>query len=160
MNAASRQTLRRIVIDVEMGKDRMAASDDPVFLGLRGPEGREFRLAYAKGRQWRRGAQERFVLAAPGASDVNIARPELNDPTVPEIDVARIRGVYLRKDQDPIPNVRGHGEMDDRLELAAVAVELHADGLEAPLRFSRQGPIWLGLVCGTLLEIAGADAGE
>jgi rubrerythrin len=50
--------------------------------------------------------------------------------------------------------------MDDRLELAAVAVEIHADGLEAPLRFSRQGPIWLGLVCGTLMEIASADAGE
>ena len=49
MNAASSQTLRRIVVDVEVGKDRMAASDDPVFLGLRGPDGREFRLAHAKG---------------------------------------------------------------------------------------------------------------
>lgn len=147
-------------MDVEVGEDRMAASDDPVFLGLRGPHGREFRLAHAKGGQWRRGSQERFVLAAQGEPDVDVARPELNDPTVPAIDASGIRGVYLRKGQDPIPNVRGHGEMDDRLELAAVAVEIHADGLEAPLRFRRQGPIWLGLVCGTLVEIAGADAEE
>jgi hypothetical protein len=100
------------------------------------------------------------VLAAPGAADVNVARPELNDPSVPELDAGRIRGVYLRKGQDPIPNVRGHGEMDDRLEIAAVTVEIHADGLEAPRRFRREGPIWLGLVCGTVVEIAGADAGE
>jgi hypothetical protein len=43
--------------------------------------------------------------------------------------------------------------MDDRLEIAEVEIEIHAEGLPKPLRFRRRGPLWLGLVCGMQVEI-------
>jgi hypothetical protein len=58
-----------------------------------------------------------------------------------------------------VPNVRGLGEMDDRLELDEVEVEIHADGRAHALRFLRTGPLWLGLVCGLQLEIPFVDEG-
>ena len=45
----SKSSLTRIVVRIRVGSDRMAASDDPLFLGLEAPEGREFRLAAAHG---------------------------------------------------------------------------------------------------------------
>jgi hypothetical protein len=150
--------VRRIVVDVELGKDRMAGSDDPMFLGLRGPHGREFRLELARGKSWRRGARDRFVLAGAGDPETNVMRPELNDPAAPPIDAARVTGVYLRKGMEPIPNVRGLGEMDDRIQLEVLEVEIHADGRPEPLRFARREPCWLGLVCGLQLEIPPAEA--
>jgi hypothetical protein len=150
--------VHRIVVNVQVASDRLAASDDPIFLGLRGPNGREFRLVHAKGKSWRRGAKETYILAAQGDSDANVDHPELNDPAVPSVDLDRVVWVYLRKGLEPIPNVRGHGEMDDRLGLDWIEVELHAsDGRVR--RFERRGELWLGLVCGMFLELAPADSG-
>jgi hypothetical protein len=157
LTGANRQLVRRIVVNVQLGKDRLAGSDDPMFLGLRGPHGREFRLELARGRSWRRAAQDRFVLGGAQDPETNVARPELNDPSAPPIDAARITGVYLRKGMEPIPNVRGMGEMDDRIQLEMLEVELHADGRAEPLRFARREPCWLGLVCGLELEVPPAD---
>jgi hypothetical protein len=133
---------------VLVGTDRMAASDDPLFLELLGPGGREFRLAPARGKALRRGQQDEFILAGPSHPDTNVAHPELNDPSAPALDASRILGVCLRKGMEPIPNVRGFGEMDDRLQLLTASVELHVQGEAEPRRFGRQGPLWLGLVCG------------
>lgn len=148
----------RIGVRVRVGKHLMAATDDPVFLGLRGPAGREFRLRLAHGKGMRRGRESVFVIGSPDDPATNLAQPELNDPTVPPLTVEGVTGVYLRKGFEPIPNVRGHGEMDDRLELVEVEVDLEVEARPKPLRFARQGPIWLGLVCGLHLEIPPADA--
>lgn len=154
MTAPAPQPLRRIVVSVQVGSDRLAASDDPVFLGLRGPQGREFRLAPAKGKAWRRGEKQTFVLGGPGDPDTNVERPELNDPAAPPIDLLGVEGVYVRKGLDPIPNVRGHGELDDRIQMEWIEVELHGPGGGEPLRFARRGPFWLGLVCGLFIQLA------
>ncbi len=143
----------RIRVRVRVGDDRMAASDDPLFLGLRGPAGREFRLAFARGRGLRRGAEDVYVLGPAGAEGVNVAHPELNDPTCPAIDAAGISGAYLRKGQEPIPNVRGLGEMDDRLQVAEAEVEILGPGGGVAGRFGRRGPFWLGLLCGHVMEL-------
>lgn len=150
--------IRRIVVHVQVGSDRMAGTDDPLFLGIEGPQGREFRLAFAAGKSLRRGHEDVYVLAEAGDADVNVAHPELNDPTQPAIELAAVRGVYLRKGLEPIPNVRGFAEMDDRLEVGAAEVELHASGAPKPRRFARTGPFWLGLVCGLQAGLAEADA--
>lgn len=149
--------IRRIVVHLQVGSDRMAGTDDPVFLGLRGPDGREFRLALGRGKAFRRKGEERYVIGAPGDGETNVASPELNDPTSPPLDVERITGVYLHKRQEPIPNVRGFGEMDDRLQLDAIDVELV--GEISARRFHRKGPLWLGLACGLSCELAPADGG-
>jgi hypothetical protein len=129
-----------------------------MFLGLRGPSGREFRLTHAKGKSWRRGAKETYILAAPSDPDANVAHPELNDPATPPLDLDSISGVYLRKGLEPIPNVRGHGEMDDRLGLDRAEVELHGpDGRTR--RFERRGELWMGLVCGLFLDLPPVDSG-
>ena len=75
----------------------------------------------------------------------------------PTLDADGISGVYLRKGLEPIPNVRGLGEMDDRLEVEAIEVEISVEGESTPRRFARRGPIWLGLVCGLFLEIPSID---
>ncbi len=147
-------TSNRIVVRIQVGNDRLAASDDPLFLGLQGPGGREFRLAPAHGRALRRGHQDEFVLGAKG--DANVARPALNDPNAPHVDLGAVTGVYLRKGLEPIPNVRGFGEMDDRLQLDRVEVELH--GPAGARRFGLDESVWLGLVCGLVLELAPRDA--
>ena len=152
--AAAPAPVERIRVRIRVGDDRMAASDDPLFLGLRGPGGREFRLAFAHGRGLRRGAEDVYVLGAPGDPEVNVAHPELNDPTRPGIDPAEVTGAYLRKGQEPIPNVRGFGEMDDRLQVAQAEVELEIRGGARARRFQRRGPLWLGLVCGHVMELA------
>lgn len=151
--------MERIEIQVQIGDDRMAPTDDPIFLGVRGPCGREFRLQPAHGHAFRRGSENHFVLAAGSDPAANVAHPELNDPTSPALDAAELSSCYLRKGADPIPNVRGLGEMDDRAQLLKVEVTVHAAGLAAPLRFARQGPVWLGLVCGDLLEVPRSDVG-
>ena len=89
--------------------------------------------------------------------ETNLASPELNDPTVPAIDAARIEGVYLRKGVAPIPNVRAVGELDDRLELRHAEVDIHSEGEEAPRRFVVEGPIWLGLNAGMMLDLTHTD---
>ena len=157
-DAPQRRPLRKIVVRIQVGKDRMAGSDDPLFLLLDGPGGREFRLALAHGKQLRRGAQDVFVLAGPGDPDTNVAHAELNDPNVPVLDLAGIRRVVVRKGLEPLPNVRGFGEMDDRLLIEKVEVELHPEGPDGPLRFERGGGFWLGLVCGLNLELGRIDA--
>lgn len=152
-----RHPVVRIDAKIEVGDHLMAATDDPVFLGVRGPGGREFRLALARGHALRRGREEHFVLAAADDPATNVAHPELNDPTRPALDAEAITGFYLRKGVEPIPNVRGVGEMDDRLEVVAVEIEVTAEGQPKSLRFARRGPIWLGLLCGVFLEIPSAD---
>lgn len=154
---AIRQRVRRIEVRIRVGRDLMAGSDDPLFLGLRGPSGREFRLRLAHGKSLRRGAEDRFVLAPAGDADVNVEHPQMNDPTAPALDAVGIASAYLRKGQEPIPNVRALGEMDDRLEVVSAEVLVYADGRAAPLRFAREGPIWLGLVGGLIWEIPPAD---
>lgn len=143
----------KIRVRVQVGETLLAASDDPLFLGLRGDEGREFRLAPHDGKALRRGSEDLFVLAGPDDPETNVAHPELNDPARPPLDAARITSVYLRKGLEPIPNVRALGEMDDRLELDWAEVEIDADNEPKAAVFVRHGPVWLGLVCGLHLEI-------
>lgn len=156
----SRDPVTQIGVRLLVGASLLSASDDPLFLGLRGPGGREFRLALARGPFLRRGREDVFVLGPADDPDTNVANAELNDPTSPSIDAATIEAVYLRKGLDPIPNVRALGELDDRLEIAEVSIEVHAEGRPKPLRFERAGPIWLGLVCGLFVEVPRVDAGS
>jgi hypothetical protein len=156
--AAGGHAVTRIAVRLLVGSNLLSASDDPVFLGIRGPCGREFRLARTRGPILRRGQEDYFVFGAEAEANTNVAHPELNDPTSPVIDVRTVEGVYLRKGLDPIPNVRALGELDDRIEIVEVEVEVFAHGQTEPLRFERSGPIWLGLVCGLHLEIPRADA--
>lgn len=150
---AVRRPIERIEVRVQVGDSLLAASDDPFFLGLTGPSGREFRLLLAHGKSLRRKAEDRYLL---GGSETNVEHPELNDPTAPPLDADSIHGAYLRKGLDPIPNVRAVGELDDRLELTDALVTLHcADGTS--VHFGRGGPVWLGLVTGMQIELARLD---
>ena len=149
--------LQKIVVRIKVGHDRMSGTDDPVFLRLLGPAGREFRLDLAHGQPLRRGSEAVFVLGSPDAADTNVAHPEFNDPTSPPIDLAGIERVALYKGMEPLPNVRGLGEMDDRLEVEEVEIELHAANRPKPLRFYRRGPVWLGLICGHSFELTRTD---
>jgi hypothetical protein len=155
-DSSNGSSIVRLEVRIQVGDSLMAASDDPLFLGLRGREGREFRLVLARGRSLRRGSEDRFVLGAPDAPETNVEMPELNDPAQPALHVGAVEGAYLRKGFDPIPNVRAVGELDDRLEVIEAEIEIHADGQTKPLRFQRIGPIWLGLVSGLHLELARA----
>lgn len=158
MNAAEDSRVRRITVQVQVGPDRMAATDDPIFLGLRGPQGREFRLQPLKGKPWRKGSKTTWVLAGANDPESNVAMPDLNDPARPSIQSGAIEGAYLRKGLDPIPNVRGHGEMDDRIQIESIEVTLHThDGSE--VRFGRGEEFWLGLVCGLFMELPRVDDG-
>lgn len=152
--AAARSAITRIEVRLQVGESLLAASDDPLFLGLRGACGREFRLNLARGKPLRRKASDHFVLAPPGDADANCASPELNDPTAPPLDIGAVEGVYLRKGVDPIPNVRAVGELDDRLELVEAEVVIHCADAPAPVRYLRSGPLWLGLNAGMLIELA------
>lgn len=154
-----RSPIARIEVRVGVGQSLLAASDDPLFLGLMGPGGREFRLSLAHGRSLRRGAEDLFALAAAGSPECSVEHPELNDPTSPALDADAITGVYLRKGLDPIPNVRAVGEMDDRLEIVQAEVDLYVAGQAKPVRFTRRGPLWLGLVSGLQIELARRDEG-
>ncbi len=149
--------VQKIVVRIHVGEDRMGATDDPVFLGLQGPGGREFRLEFRHGRPLRRGADDQYVLASPDDPDTNVDRAPLNDPTQPGIEAANIRGVYIRKGLSPIPNVRGHGEMDDRVQIQSAEVEIHFPEAPKPRRFTLAGPVWLGLVCGSRVELVSDD---
>jgi hypothetical protein len=155
--ATARHPVQRIEVRLRVGPSLLSASDDPLFLGLRGPSGREFRLARAHGPFLRRGQEDLFLLGPAGDAETNVAHPELNDPTHPAIESSAIESLYLRKGFDPIPNVRGLGELDDRLEIVEVAIEVHAEGRPKPLRFERTGAFWLGLVCGLTLEVPRSD---
>lgn len=152
--AAPRVPIRRIVVRITVGTDRMAGTDDPLFLELLGPGGREFRLAPGKGKAFRRGAEDEFVLAGPGDPATNVANPELNDPAAPALDASCVLGVSLRKGMEPIPNVRGFGEMDDRIQILHASVAIHTDAEAEPRVYERQGPFWLGLVCGQRISLA------
>jgi hypothetical protein len=156
-DASTRKPVVRIEVRIQVGSNLMSGTDDPLFLGLRGEEGREFRLKLTRGGSLRRGREVDFVLGAPNDPATNVDLPELNDPTRPTLDANAISRVYLRKGLEPIPNVRGLGEMDDRLELEEVTVEISVAGESKPRRFARRGPIWLGLVCGLFLEIPSID---
>lgn len=149
-----RSPVSRIEIRLQIGQSLLAASDDPLFLGIRGACGREFRLELARGRSLRRGAEDHYVLGPSRDAATNVKHAELNDPTFPGLDADAIEGVYLRKGTDPIPNVRAVGELDDRLEVLSAAVEIHTDGETAPIRFARRGPIWLGLAAGLRFDLA------
>jgi hypothetical protein len=155
--ATARHPVKQIGVRLRVGSGLLSASDDPLFLGLRGSSGREFRLARAHGAFLRRGHEDLFLLGPAADPDTNVAHPELNDPTQPAIESSTIESLYLRKGFDPIPNVRGLGELDDRLEIVEVAIEVHAEGRPKPLRFERNGPFWLGLVCGLTLEVPRSD---
>jgi len=149
--------IEKIVVRIRVGDHRMSGSDDPFFLRLVGPGGREFRLRLARGKTLRRGALDVFVLGPAGAADTNVAHPELNDPTRPPLDLSQIEHVSLHKAMEPIPNVRGVAELDDRLELEDIEVEIHPAGQATPVRYRRAGPIWLGLNCGLCIELAVVD---
>ena len=88
-----------------------------------------------------------------GAPLSEAGHPEFNDPTAPPIDAASVTGVYLRKGFDPIPNVRGVSEMDDRIEISEAEVEIESESAAKAIRFQRTGPIWLGLVAGVRFEL-------
>ena len=159
-HATPAQPIRRMTLRIQIGASLMAGSDDPLFLGIHGAEGREFRIRFARGPCLRRGAEEHYGLGPPDDADTNVANPAFNDPTSPPIDAARIQSVYLRKGFEPVPNVRGVGEMDDRLEVIEVELSVHAAGRAKPLRYLRRGPHWLGLVSGLRLDLPQVDAGE
>ena len=156
MTAAARNTahIERITVQVHVGHDRMAGTDDPLFLRLHGPGGREFRLAKADGAGLKRDAEGAYVLGAADAAETNVAHPQLNDPTQPPVDIADITGVSLAKGMDPIPNVRGIGELDDRLEVAFVEVDIQCAPDGSVTRYTRTGPLWLGLASGFSIELA------
>lgn len=156
-SAAPRRPVERITVRIQVGDGLLAASDDPLFLGLAGREGREFRLLLARGKSLRRGAEDLYVLASPDDGEPNVVHPDLNDPTAPALDAAAVTGVYLRKGLDPVPNVRAVGEMDDRLEVSESDVTLHCADGHPPVRFTRTGPLWLGLVSGLRLDLAPAE---
>jgi hypothetical protein len=148
--------LVRIRVKLKVGESRMAASDDPLYLGLHGPCGREFRLELKAGHARRRGHEDVYVLGSPEDSETNVEHPELNDPAIPSIEAESITGVYLRKGFEPIPNVRGIGEMDDRIEISDAEVEFDTEGGER-IRFQRSGPIWLGLLAGVRFNLPRCD---
>ncbi len=152
-----RHPVQRIAVRIRVSQDLLAASDDPIFFGLHGHSGREFRLQPARGRALRRGSEDCFVLGAPDDPETNVEHAELNDPTNPALDAEAITGAYLRKGFEPVPNVRALGEMDDRLGVDHIEVEVSAEGEPKARRFARKGPIWLGLVAGLRLEIPPAD---
>ena len=152
--------IQRIVIRLKVGEHMLSATDDPVFLGLRGPDAREFRLALHKGKTLRRGAEDRFVFGSVDDRETNVAHAELNDPTRPALDADRITGVFIRKGFDPIPNVRAVAEMDDRLEILEAEVEFFVAGQSEPIRYVRMGPLWLGLICGLRFELSPVDDGS
>ena len=102
----------------------------------------------------RRGDRKRPDQHQPEDPETNVEHPELNDPTAPPIDAASLTGVYLRKGFDPIPNVRGVGEMDDRIEISEAEVEIESEGAVKAIRFNRSGPIWLGLVAGVRFDLS------
>ena len=149
----------KIRVRVQVGGNLLSASDDPLYLGLRGEDGREFRLVLKEGHSLRRGGEDLFILAGPDDPETNVDHPELNDPTRPPLDASRITSVYLRKGLEPIPNVRALGEMDDRLEIDWAEVEIDAENEPKAALFVRHGPIWLGLVSGMLFEIPRAVGG-
>ncbi len=155
--ASDRTPLARIVVRVKTGSDRMAATDDPVFLGIRGASGREYRLALRRGRGLRRGGEDEFVLAGPDDPATNVAHPELNDPKLPTVHMGDVVGVYFRKATDPIPNVRGIAELDDRLQIDELEIALHPAGSGPPLRFVRKEAFWLGLSCGMIVDVPPAE---
>jgi hypothetical protein len=155
--ASAEPTLDKIVVRIQVGVDRMAGTDDPVFLHLSGPAGRDFRLQLASGKTLRKGALDTFVLGAPGDPETNVKQPELNDPTSPPLTLAGIDRVAIHKGFQPLPNVRGVGEMDDRIELTSVEVEIQSKHEAGGKRFRRDGPIWLGLVCGLSVELGSVD---
>ena len=152
--ASTRGQIERITVQVHVGHHRMAGTDDPLFLRLHGPGGREFRLAEADGSGLKRDAEGAYVLGAPDAPDTNVAPPELNAPPRPPIDLGDIVGVSLVKGMEPIPNVRGIGELDDRLEVAYVEVEIQCSPGGRGTRDTRAGPLWLGLASGFSIELA------
>jgi len=149
--------VERILVRIQVGTNLMSASDDPLFLGINGPDGREFRLRLAHGRSLRRGHEDHFVVGAPDDPETNLEHADLNDPTQPPIDAESIPTVYLRKGFEPIPNVRALGEMDDRLQVLEVEVEIHGRDRPKAARYARGGPIWLGLVSGLRMEIPRSD---
>jgi hypothetical protein len=148
------QLIRRIVVRVAVGNDRMGGTDDPVYLRLCGPAGREFRLKLARGRSFQRGKVSSLVLGGSGDSETNIAHPELNDPSSPALSIDEVERVLLVKGMEPIPNVRGVGELDDRLLIDSAEVSIEPDDGGEPLSLRRDGPFWLGLVSGMSLELA------
>jgi len=153
--AAPGSQVSRIDVHVQVGDSLLAASDDPLFLGLRGAAGREFRLLLARGKSLRRKSHDHYVLVPTPHADSNVKFPELNDPTAPPLDADSITGVYLRKGLDPIPNVRAVGELDDRLEVVQVSVEIHTES--SSRRYHRAGPLWLGLNAGLVIDLARLD---
>ena len=151
MSHETRNPVVRIEVKLQIGEHLMAASDDPIFLGLRGTHGREFRLRLKTGKMLRKGKQDHYILGSPDDDQTNLAQAELNDPTVPAIDVETITSAYIRKGFEPIPNVRAIGEMDDRLLIEVAEVDVIAEG--QTVCFARSGPIWIGLASGLLFEI-------
>jgi hypothetical protein len=152
--------IQRIVVRLKVGEHMMSASDDPVFLGLRGAGGREFRLALHKGKTLRRGSDDRYVFGSPDDRETNVAHPEFNDPTQPALDLDDIDSAFIRKGFDPIPNVRAIGEMDDRLEVLEGEIDFYLSGQTEPVRHFRAGPLWLGLVAGLRFEVPRVDDGS
>ena len=73
----------KIRVRVQVGDSLLSASDDPLFLGIRGEDGREFRLLLHDVDALRRGGEDVFVLGGPNDPETNVAHPEINDPNRP-----------------------------------------------------------------------------
>lgn len=146
--------IRKIVVQITVGSHRMSATDDPLFLHLHGPSGREFRLLLAQGRSLRKGTTDEYILGPPEDEETNVEHAELNDPTAPAIDSRGVKRVSIRKGLDPIPNVRGIAELDDRVEIQKARVEIHTADGGPPIDYERHGPFWLGLSCGLSVALA------
>ena len=146
--------IQKIVIKITVGSHRMSATDDPLFLHLHGPSGREFRLLLAHGQSLRKGSTDEYILGPADGGESNVEHPELNDPTAPAIDNRGVKRVSIRKGLDPIPNVRGIAELDDRVEIQMARVEIYATDGGPPACYERNGPFWLGLSCGLSVALA------
>ena len=101
----------------------------------------------------RDGIHSRSLRLPPEDPETNVAHPDLNDPSSAPLPAAALSRVVLHKDMEPIPNVRGLGEMDDRVQITTVSVEIHTQGSPEAIRWERNGTFWLGLVCGLAVDL-------
>jgi hypothetical protein len=70
----------RIEVRIQVGPNLMSGTDDPLFLGLRGAAGREFRLKLAGAGSLHRGHSGHFVLGAPNDPATNARAKRSHEP--------------------------------------------------------------------------------
>jgi hypothetical protein len=146
-----------ITVELQVGPDSVAASPDPLFLGLYGPGGgREFRLDAPTFEEFNQaGKSVRLQLGTgccPKPNDRQVSwssQGHGNDPSIYGIDLDGVEFVYLRKQL-----LEGKPQ-DNILVLQWVDVRL-CDGSEIR-RFGSSGRLWFGLETGGTHWLAETD---